>query len=142
MGPHGSAMVVAVGVPLVGAVIDASVPAWGAAATGLLGALIALAALPTGLGHRRSAAHTSLPRLNRPGPPPSARPSRPRTRRRLARSPVSDVAADHRAPSAPGAADSLRGGRQAAVVAQAPRRFDRRGQGPSQAGGLASAQAA
>ncbi|WP_208816239.1 MFS transporter [Micromonospora echinofusca] len=58
MGLHGSAMVVgvAIGAPLTGAVIDASAPAWGFAATGLLGALIALAVLPTELRHQRSAA--------------------------------------------------------------------------------------
>ncbi|MFF0467559.1 MFS transporter [Micromonospora zamorensis] len=56
MGLHGSAMVVglALGAPLAGAVIDATAPAWGFAATGLLGALIALAVLPTELRHRRS----------------------------------------------------------------------------------------
>jgi MFS family permease len=56
MGLHGSAMVVgvALGAPLAGAVIDASAPAWGFAATGLLGALIALAVLPAELRHRRS----------------------------------------------------------------------------------------
>ncbi|WP_431728302.1 MFS transporter [Verrucosispora sp. TAA-831] len=56
MGLHGSAMVVgvALGTPLAGAAIDASAPAWGFAATGLLGALIALAMLPAELRHRRS----------------------------------------------------------------------------------------
>ncbi|MFC7549976.1 MFS transporter [Plantactinospora sp. GCM10030261] len=56
MGLHGSAMTVglALGAPLAGAVIDASAPAWGFAATGLLGALIALAVLPAELRHRRS----------------------------------------------------------------------------------------
>ncbi|MEU8183430.1 MFS transporter [Micromonospora sp. NPDC049047] len=56
MGLHGSAMTVgvALGAPLAGAVIDASAPAWGFAATGLFGALIALAVLPTELRHRRS----------------------------------------------------------------------------------------
>jgi MFS family permease len=58
MGLHGSAMVVgvAVGAPLAGAVIDATGPAWGFAATGLLGALIALAVLPTRSSHRHSEA--------------------------------------------------------------------------------------
>ncbi|MEV4625858.1 MFS transporter [Micromonospora sp. NPDC049523] len=48
MGLHGSAITVgvALGAPLAGAVIDASSPAWGFAATGLLGALIALLSLP------------------------------------------------------------------------------------------------
>ncbi|MEU4399340.1 MFS transporter [Micromonospora orduensis] len=61
MGLHGSAMTVgvALGAPLAGAVIDASAPAWGFAATGLLGALIALAVLPTELRHRRSDAATA-----------------------------------------------------------------------------------
>ncbi len=56
MGLHGSAMVVglALGTPLAGAVIDASAPAWGFAATGLLGAVIALAVAPAELRHRRS----------------------------------------------------------------------------------------
>ncbi|MFG1779483.1 MFS transporter [Micromonospora sp. NPDC049048] len=58
MGLHGSAMVmgVAAGAPLAGAVIDATGPAWGFAATGLLGALIALAVLPTQSSHRHSRA--------------------------------------------------------------------------------------
>ncbi|WP_208641405.1 MFS transporter [Micromonospora arborensis] len=58
MGLHGSAMVVgvALGAPLAGAVIDATAPAWGFAATGLLGALIALAVLPTQSSHRHSEA--------------------------------------------------------------------------------------
>ena len=56
MGLHASAMVtgLALGAPLAGAVIDASAPAWGFAATGLLGALTALAVLPTELRHRGS----------------------------------------------------------------------------------------
>ncbi|MET8232620.1 MFS transporter [Micromonospora sp. NPDC005298] len=56
MGLHGSAMTVgvALGAPLAGAVIDASAPAWGFAATGLVGALVALAVLPTEVRHRRS----------------------------------------------------------------------------------------
>ena len=63
MGLHGSAMTVglALGAPLAGAVIDATSPAWGFAATGLLGALIALAVLPSELRHRRSAAATVSP---------------------------------------------------------------------------------
>ncbi|MFI6785505.1 MFS transporter [Micromonospora sp. NPDC050276] len=62
MGLHGSAMVVgvAIGAPLAGAAIDASAPAWGFVATGLLGALITLAVLPTGLRQRRSATPTAV----------------------------------------------------------------------------------
>ncbi|WP_329111125.1 MFS transporter [Micromonospora sp. NBC_01699] len=48
MGLHGSAITVgvALGAPLAGAVIDASSPLWGFAATGLLGTLTALLVLP------------------------------------------------------------------------------------------------
>jgi MFS family permease len=55
MGLHGSAITVgvALGAPLAGAVIDASSPVWGFAATGLLGALIALTVLPLELHRRR-----------------------------------------------------------------------------------------
>ncbi|MET7817957.1 MULTISPECIES: MFS transporter [Micromonospora] len=65
MGLHGSAMVVgvALGAPLAGAVIDATAPAWGFTATGLLGALIALAVLPTQSSHRHSEA-TAEPTTN------------------------------------------------------------------------------
>lgn len=54
MGLHGSAITVgiALGAPLAGAVIDASAPPWGFAATGLLGALVAVAALPGELRRR------------------------------------------------------------------------------------------
>jgi predicted MFS family arabinose efflux permease len=54
MGLHGSAITVgiALGAPLAGAVIDASAPAWGFAVTGLLGALVTLAVLPTELRRR------------------------------------------------------------------------------------------
>jgi predicted MFS family arabinose efflux permease len=44
----------AIGAPLAGAVIDATGPAWGFAATGGLGAAVALAAFalaPSGAGH-------------------------------------------------------------------------------------------
>ncbi|MFC4145706.1 MFS transporter [Micromonospora mangrovi] len=60
MGLHGSAVTVgiAVGAPLAGAVIDASVPLWGFAVTGAIGALVALAVLPVELRHRRSAPPT------------------------------------------------------------------------------------
>lgn len=70
IGLHGSAMTVglALGAPLAGAVIDASAPAWGFAATGLLGALIALAALPTGLRHRRSDAKAAITPTAAPTP--------------------------------------------------------------------------
>lgn len=63
MGWHGSAMTagIALGAPLAGAVIDASAPAWGFAATGLLGVLIALAVLPTELRRRRLEAVPALP---------------------------------------------------------------------------------
>jgi predicted MFS family arabinose efflux permease len=55
MGLHGSSITVgvALGAPLAGVVIDASAPAWGFAATGLLGMLIALAVLPLELRRRR-----------------------------------------------------------------------------------------
>jgi MFS family permease len=58
MGLHGSALTVgmALGAPLAGAVIDASAPAWGFAATGLLGLLVALAILPGELRRRRRSA--------------------------------------------------------------------------------------
>ncbi|MGW4461302.1 MFS transporter [Micromonospora sp. NPDC004704] len=48
MGLHGSAITVgvALGAPLAGAIIDTTSPAWGFAATGLLGALTALLSLP------------------------------------------------------------------------------------------------
>ncbi|MFE9960491.1 MFS transporter [Micromonospora sp. NPDC005299] len=87
MGLHGSAMVVglALGAPLAGAVIDASAPAWGFAATGLLGALIALAVLPTELRHRRSdatiatAEATITPTAASAGVHPESRNARRRT---------------------------------------------------------------
>lgn len=55
MGLHGSAVTVgiALGAPLAGAVIDASVPLWGFAVTGAIGLLVALAVLPVELRHRR-----------------------------------------------------------------------------------------
>ncbi|MDG4829179.1 MFS transporter [Solwaraspora sp. WMMD1047] len=55
MGLHGSAITIgmALGAPLAGAVIDATSPAWGFAATGLLGALVVLAVLPGELRRRR-----------------------------------------------------------------------------------------
>lgn len=58
MGLHGSALTVgvALGAPLAGAVMDATTPAWGFAATGLLGTLVALAVLPSELRRRRSTA--------------------------------------------------------------------------------------
>jgi predicted MFS family arabinose efflux permease len=48
MGLHGSALTVgmAVGAPLAGAVIDATTPAWGFAAAGLVGGALAVAAVP------------------------------------------------------------------------------------------------
>lgn len=58
MGLHGSAITVglSLGAPLAGAVIDASAPAWGFAATGVVGALVALAVLPGELRRRRHVA--------------------------------------------------------------------------------------
>ncbi|MBW4705108.1 MFS transporter [Micromonospora sp. RL09-050-HVF-A] len=55
MGLHGSATTVgiALGAPLAGAVIDASVPLWGFAVTGAVGLLVTLVVLPTELRHRR-----------------------------------------------------------------------------------------
>lgn len=72
MGLHGSALTLglALGAPLAGAVIDASSPAWGFAATGLVGALAALAALltilrrpsaPSGLSHPSNPSNPSNP---------------------------------------------------------------------------------
>jgi predicted MFS family arabinose efflux permease len=54
MGLHGSAITVglALGAPLAGAVIDASTPAWGFAATGVVGVLVAAAILPGELRRR------------------------------------------------------------------------------------------
>ncbi|MEV4213299.1 MFS transporter [Micromonospora sp. NPDC049662] len=96
MGLHGSAMVVgvALGAPLAGAVIDATVPAWGFAATGLLGALIALAVLPTRSSHQHpesAAGPTTIPTVAPCSiPPPLDRAVSPSalsaTRRRRARS--------------------------------------------------------
>ncbi|SCL20629.1 Predicted arabinose efflux permease, MFS family [Micromonospora rhizosphaerae] len=55
MGLHGSAVTVgiALGAPLAGAVIDASLPLWGFAVTGAIGLLVALVVLPVELRHRR-----------------------------------------------------------------------------------------
>ncbi|GGM21814.1 MFS transporter [Micromonospora sonchi] len=55
MGLHGSAVTVgiAIGAPLAGAVIDASAPLWGFVVTGVIGAVVALAVLPTALRHPR-----------------------------------------------------------------------------------------
>lgn len=57
MGLQNSALTVglALGAPLAGAVIDASAPAWGFAATGLVGTVLALAVLPVELRRRRTA---------------------------------------------------------------------------------------
>ncbi|WFE96611.1 MFS transporter [Micromonospora sp. WMMD987] len=56
MGLHGSATTVgiALGAPLAGAVIDASVPLWGFAVTGAVGLLVTLVVLPVELRHRRT----------------------------------------------------------------------------------------
>ncbi|MEU4569068.1 MFS transporter [Micromonospora sp. NPDC023956] len=55
MGLHASAITVgvAIGAPLAGAVIDRTTPAWGFAAIGLIGAVVALVVLPAELRHRR-----------------------------------------------------------------------------------------
>ncbi|WKU04400.1 MFS transporter [Micromonospora sp. HUAS LYJ1] len=55
MGLHGSATTVgiALGAPLAGAVIDASVPLWGFVVTGAVGLLVTLAVLPVVLPRRR-----------------------------------------------------------------------------------------
>ena len=60
-GLHTSAITVglALGAPFAGAVIDASAPPWGFAATGLLGALVALAVLHSDRRRRGAAAPTS-----------------------------------------------------------------------------------
>jgi predicted MFS family arabinose efflux permease len=63
MGLHGSAMTVglAIGAPLAGAVVDATGPAWGFAATGALGAVVALVAFVlAAVQARRRAAVTSM----------------------------------------------------------------------------------
>ncbi|MEU7614560.1 MFS transporter [Micromonospora rifamycinica] len=60
MGLHGSATTVgiALGAPLAGAVIDASVPLWGFAVTGAVGLLVTLVVLPVELRHRRATPDT------------------------------------------------------------------------------------
>ena len=72
-GLHGSALTIglAVGAPLAGAVMDATSPGWGFAATGGLGLLIVLACLPVELRHRRaeSAAAAAVPRPRSAMPP-------------------------------------------------------------------------
>jgi MFS family permease len=69
MGLQNSAITVglALGAPLAGAVIDASAPAWGFAATGLVGALIGLAFLAAELRRRRRMVATPTP----PAPTPA-----------------------------------------------------------------------
>jgi predicted MFS family arabinose efflux permease len=61
MGLHGSAVTVgiALGAPLAGAVIDASLPLWGFAVTGAIGLAVTLAVLPVELRHRRETAAMS-----------------------------------------------------------------------------------
>ncbi|MGK5442006.1 MFS transporter [Micromonospora sp. URMC 105] len=63
MGLHGSAVTVgiALGAPLAGAVIDASLPLWGFAVTGAIGLAVTLAVLPLELRHRRETAALSEP---------------------------------------------------------------------------------
>ncbi|MDG4767524.1 MFS transporter [Solwaraspora sp. WMMD406] len=58
MGLHGSAMTIgmAVGAPLTGAVVDAAGPAWGFAAIGVVGSLVALLVLPAQVRRRRGVA--------------------------------------------------------------------------------------
>ncbi|MDW5329776.1 MFS transporter [Plantactinospora sp. KLBMP9567] len=82
MGLQNSALTVglALGAPLAGAVIDASEPAWGFAATGLVGTLLGLAVLPVELRRRRAAvgAGPTAPHADRaphadPAPPPALR---------------------------------------------------------------------
>ncbi|MGC5050425.1 MFS transporter [Micromonospora sp. DT48] len=78
MGMHGSAVTVgiAVGAPLAGAVIDATAPLWGFAVTGAIGALVALAVLPSELRHRRSDASATAPSdADRDTPPLAPTPS-------------------------------------------------------------------
>jgi predicted MFS family arabinose efflux permease len=60
-GLHASAITVgiAIGAPLAGAVIDRTTPAWGFAAIGLIGAVVALVVLPAELRHRRRRPDTS-----------------------------------------------------------------------------------
>ncbi|MFI6824913.1 MFS transporter [Micromonospora sp. NPDC050187] len=55
MGLHASAITIgiAIGAPLAGAIIDRTTPAWGFAAIGLIGAVVALVVLPAELRHRR-----------------------------------------------------------------------------------------
>jgi predicted MFS family arabinose efflux permease len=74
MGLHGSAVTVgiALGAPLAGAVIDASAPAWGFAATGAVGAVVVLAVLPAELRRRRLAVPDAPPPEQTPTPQPAA----------------------------------------------------------------------
>ncbi|GIJ29281.1 MFS transporter [Micromonospora qiuiae] len=76
MGLHGSAVTVgiAVGAPLAGAVIDASAPLWGFAATGVIGAVVALAVLPTALRRPRPTTPGAEPA---PAPAPANMPATP-----------------------------------------------------------------
>lgn len=70
MGLHGSAMTVglALGAPLAGAVIDNSAPAWGFAATGSVGLLVAVATIALGMRGRHRVAAVAPPRPDRPTP--------------------------------------------------------------------------
>jgi predicted MFS family arabinose efflux permease len=68
MGLHGSAMTVglAIGAPLAGAVIDATGPAWGFAATGTLGAAVALVAFVVAPGRARRRDESLSPATSEP----------------------------------------------------------------------------
>jgi|HigsolmetaAR206D_1030411.scaffolds.fasta_scaffold01380_3 MFS family permease len=63
MGLHNSALTtgIALGSPLAGGVIDAAGPAWGFVATGLVGALVALALFPVLRGDRQTAPEAAAP---------------------------------------------------------------------------------
>jgi predicted MFS family arabinose efflux permease len=76
MGLHGSAVTVgiALGAPLAGAVIDASAPAWGFAATGAVGAVVVLAVLPAELRRRRAAVTDGPAPEPTPAPEPNPAP--------------------------------------------------------------------
>ncbi|MDG4785235.1 MFS transporter [Micromonospora sp. WMMD1102] len=80
MGLQNSALTVglALGAPLAGAVMDASAPAWGFVATGLVGTLLGLTLLPVELRRRRAAAARPVP-ADATGAPGAAGAGRPAT---------------------------------------------------------------